>query len=193
REFVIVGHNDKTIHQHWVYAPDLGRAELAETVDFDEIEKGETQTYKSGKLVEFSHKPNIRKKTGKLKPKSESAKLLSKPSKKLLKCSDDPLRRSKRLRDQVDKNSSPENSKIQISEATPQDIYLAKDKTILKPEKHPENEESNQDEMTDIEDFKQDFKSLEQSNTAALPEKSRIDTLAQDDETILPEEITDIH
>ncbi|RKF66050.1 hypothetical protein GcM3_113027, partial [Golovinomyces cichoracearum] len=80
-----------------------------------------------------------------------------------------------------------------ISEATPQEIYLAKDNTILKPEKHPENEESNQNDMTDMEDCKPDFKGLDQSDTTALPEKSRIDTLAQDDETNLPEEITDIH
>ena len=40
RECEFVGHNDKTIHQHWVYAPDLGRAELAKTVDFDEKGKG---------------------------------------------------------------------------------------------------------------------------------------------------------
>lgn len=40
RECVFVGHNEKTNNQYWVYAPDLGRAELAKTVDFDEQRKG---------------------------------------------------------------------------------------------------------------------------------------------------------
>lgn len=40
RECVFVGHNDKTIRQHWVYAPDLGRAEILKTVDYDEKRKG---------------------------------------------------------------------------------------------------------------------------------------------------------
>lgn len=40
RECVFVGHNEKTTNQYWVYAPDLGRAELAKTVVFDEKTKG---------------------------------------------------------------------------------------------------------------------------------------------------------
>lgn len=40
RECVFAGHNEKTTNQHWVYAPDLGRAELAKTVDFDEKREG---------------------------------------------------------------------------------------------------------------------------------------------------------
>ncbi|RKF62305.1 hypothetical protein OnM2_034016 [Erysiphe neolycopersici] len=40
REYFFVGHSEKTNHQYWVYSPDLGRAELAKTVDFDEQRKG---------------------------------------------------------------------------------------------------------------------------------------------------------
>lgn len=40
REGVFVGHSEETAQQYWVYAPDLGRAELAKTVDFDENRQG---------------------------------------------------------------------------------------------------------------------------------------------------------
>lgn len=112
----------------------------------------------------------------------------------MLKSSDVPLRRSKRLREQVDKKSSLKISKVQISEAAPQEISLAKDETILKPEKYLGNGASNQSEMTDMEDSKSDFKSLDKSDMTALSEKkSRIDTLAQGNETDLPEEVLEIH
>jgi hypothetical protein len=40
RECVFVGHSEETTSQYWVYAPDLGRAELAKTVDFDKNRQG---------------------------------------------------------------------------------------------------------------------------------------------------------
>lgn len=67
----------------------------------------------------------------------------------------------------MDKKSSLEIPKVQISEANPQEISFAKDKTILKTEKHPENENSNKHDGTDAEDSKSNFKSLDQSDMTA--------------------------
>ena len=79
REGVYLGQSDETSNQHWVYAPDLGRAQLEKTIDFDEnrkggeldlkIRKGDELYQGEGAHLFTSSAPPLRKAVGRPKKK----------------------------------------------------------------------------------------------------------------------------